>query len=423
MDSKIRVAFIKFGGLSAGGTEKWLQMMAANLPRNEFEVDYYYCDAAPYCKSSYKHADTDENRLKYMNDNNVTLIKFRVGFKDVSKYTHDWTDTDFWQLFDEKNYDLIQTAKAGPEEYPFYLINKPVVEYITLGTGVDFGKNIARSIHLSNWQRLRWFKKGGDIKKSSIIPIPVERPINNENLRKDLLIPDNAIVMGLHQRVDNEIYSEVPLNSYRQINSDNKYFIVMGGGDMYKEQAKKLGLKNVLFLKHSADPEKISKFLNTLDIYAHGRKDGETFGTVLAEAMIHGLPCLSHSSEVANAQPETMGPGGFFAKDQNEYTDLLQKLFSDEKLRIETGNSGKKYAEENYLLDVCLKKLLDIYKYVLNKNKIIPEDKFLFKGSVILKIKRAILRNIVYRKIKMLAYEKIFNTKQLIKKYVKPNNS
>ena len=104
MDSKIRVAFIKFGGLSAGGTEKWLQMMAANLPRNEFEVDYYYCDAAPYCKSSYKHADTDENRLKYMNDNNVTLIKFRVGFKDVSKYTHDWTDTDFWQLFDEKNF-------------------------------------------------------------------------------------------------------------------------------------------------------------------------------------------------------------------------------------------------------------------------------------------------------------------------------
>ena len=31
---KIRVAFVKFGGLAAGGTERWLQMMAANQPRD-----------------------------------------------------------------------------------------------------------------------------------------------------------------------------------------------------------------------------------------------------------------------------------------------------------------------------------------------------------------------------------------------------
>ena len=36
---KIRVAFIKFAGLAAGGTEKYLQTLATNLPKDEFEVE------------------------------------------------------------------------------------------------------------------------------------------------------------------------------------------------------------------------------------------------------------------------------------------------------------------------------------------------------------------------------------------------
>jgi hypothetical protein len=53
LTSSVRIASVKFGGLSAGGTKRWLQMMAVNL-RELFEVDYYYCDAAP-CMGSYKH--------------------------------------------------------------------------------------------------------------------------------------------------------------------------------------------------------------------------------------------------------------------------------------------------------------------------------------------------------------------------------
>ena len=34
----IKVAFIKYGGLSAGGTEVHLQTLAANLPKNNFDT-------------------------------------------------------------------------------------------------------------------------------------------------------------------------------------------------------------------------------------------------------------------------------------------------------------------------------------------------------------------------------------------------
>ena len=48
----IKIAFIKFGGMANGGTEKYLQTIAAHLPKDEFEVDFFYCDAAPV---SYTH--------------------------------------------------------------------------------------------------------------------------------------------------------------------------------------------------------------------------------------------------------------------------------------------------------------------------------------------------------------------------------
>ena len=51
----IKVAFIKFGGMANGGTEKYLQTIAAYLPKDEFEVDFFYCDAAPYIGLSLIH--------------------------------------------------------------------------------------------------------------------------------------------------------------------------------------------------------------------------------------------------------------------------------------------------------------------------------------------------------------------------------
>jgi glycosyltransferase involved in cell wall biosynthesis len=76
------------------------------------------------------------------------------------------------------------------------------------------------------------------------------------------------------------------------------------------ENKLKTKFKNIHFLGEDGDNIQISKFLNTIDIFAHGRKDGETFGAVFAEAMMHGKPCLSHYSPIANAQKETMGNGG-----------------------------------------------------------------------------------------------------------------
>ena len=61
----IKIAFIKFGGMANGGTEKYLQTIAAHLPKDEFDVDFFYCDAAPYiCLLYTSPSPRDVNRSR-----------------------------------------------------------------------------------------------------------------------------------------------------------------------------------------------------------------------------------------------------------------------------------------------------------------------------------------------------------------------
>ena len=57
--SKIKIAFITMEGLNAGGTERFLQTIAANLPKDRYEVDYYYTPKVA------------QHRYQYMVEHNV----------------------------------------------------------------------------------------------------------------------------------------------------------------------------------------------------------------------------------------------------------------------------------------------------------------------------------------------------------------
>jgi hypothetical protein len=249
----------------------------------------------------------------------------------------------------------------------------PVVEYLALSAGVDHSPNIALSINLSQWQRRQWGAQGGDLARSEVIYVPAEPPASTDDLRAELGIPADALVAGFHQRAQDEIFSPIPLQAFAEVRAPGRWFVLMGGGPAYRRQAEELGLDNVVFLDHRDErmtdhrgaAGRISMFLNTLDVFAHGRRDGETFGAVLAEAMMHERPCLSHRSDVANAQPETMGPAGLFAEDAAEYADALGRLLADAGLRAKLAAKARPHAERYYSLATCVGRLEDAYGRVL----------------------------------------------------------
>ena len=362
----IKVAFIKFGGMANGGTEKVLQTIAAELPKDKFIVDYFYCDSAPYIGSDFVHPDTDPSRVQYVKNNGVNVIKFDVEFKDLRTATHDWVNTNFWELFDEEKYDVIQTGRSGHPEYPFTLINKtPIVDSIHLSGMAENKHNTVKTVLISKEQRDRWIMSGGPADKAVIIPNPLRIPdVGDINYREEFGWQDKFI-FGLHQRRDNHIFSPIPLEAYDEIEDDNTAFLLLGGSENYQKQAKDLGLKNFKHLPPVGELEPIHKFLNTLDVFAHGRSDGEQCSCAIIEAMSHGLPVISHTAP-SMGQLEQIGDAGKVTNSYQEYSEVMVDMIDDNNYYNECAQNSKKRYNEIYKLESIIKKYADIYEGVVN---------------------------------------------------------
>tara|TARA_R100000353_G_scaffold19439_1_gene17950 strand:- start:42 stop:1139 length:1098 start_codon:yes stop_codon:yes gene_type:complete len=363
---KIKVAFIKFGGMANGGTEKVLQTIASELPKDQFIVDYFYCDSAPYIGSDFVHPDTDPSRVQYVKDNGVNVIKFNVEFKDLTTGTHDWVNTNFWELFDEEKYDVIQTGRSGHPEYPFTLINKtPIVDSIHLSGMAENKHNTVKTVLISKEQKERWIMSGGPADKAEIIPNPLRIPdVGDINYREEFGWQDK-FVFGLHQRRDNHIFSPIPLEAYDEIEDDNTAFLLLGGSENYQKQARDLGLKNFKHLPPVGELEPIHKFLNTLDVYAHGRSDGEQCSCAIIEAMSHGLPVISHTAP-SMGQLEQIGDAGKVTNDYQEYSEVMVDMIDDKNYYNECAQNSKKRYNEIYKLETIIKKYADIYRGVIS---------------------------------------------------------
>ena len=119
------------------------------------------------------------------------------------------------------------------------------------------------------------------------------------------------------------------IDAYKQIENENTAFIMLGGSKLYQEQEAALGIKHIIFLPETGDSTIIFKFLNSIDVYAHGRKDGEINSQAMAEAMYFGSPIISHVSTVNNGHIECIGDAGAVLTTVAEYAHELATLQTD----------------------------------------------------------------------------------------------
>ena len=365
-EKRIRVAFIKFCGMATGGTEKVLQTIAANLDKNKFLVDFYYCDSAPYIGSDFVHPDNELDRMAYCYAGGVRLIKFSVKNKDVTTPTHDWIGSDFFDIFKENRYDVIQTGRAGHPEYPFTKIhNTPIVDSIHLAGMAENKANVYKTVLISKDQRDRWVQAGGPRDRSVIIPNPVEIPDDYTDSYIQELKLRRKFVFGMHQRDDDGIFSNIPLEAYKKIENDKTHFILLGGSARYKKQAEDLGIQNITFLPTVSELEPIHKFLNTLKVYAHGRADGEQCSCAIIEALAHNLPVISHTAP-SLGHMEQIGDAGRVVSSSEVYSLVMIKMIEDKNFYKECSANAKKRYESTYGMDAIISEYSAIYEEIKN---------------------------------------------------------
>ncbi len=360
-----KIAFIKFAGLASGGCEKYLQTIACILSKEkEFEVDYYYTNAAPYINwsSPFVHPDNDESRKKIMEEHDINLIEVNVQNKDGSGPPYTWVNTNFWDLFDESKYDYVSSARSGYPEYPFHMINKTkIIDTIHSDTGED-KDNIHKAILLCNWQAERWATNGGNIDKATIIPTFVKVPPKKESsLREKLEIPKDAFVYGFHQGNREDIFSPISLSAYNYVKRTNNYFVIMGGANQHREAAKQVNWPNIKFIDFSSSVEDIHDFLGGIDVFAHARQDGEVCSAAIIEALYHGKPVISHPAMNMGHEEQIRGCG-FMANTLEEYIQEMYRLENNKEYYDDKVEKTLARYNERYDYNVVKQKILDVYR-------------------------------------------------------------
>lgn len=120
-----------------------------------------------------------------------------------------------------------------------------------------------------------------------IIPYIVDLPDCNENMRKVLNIPDDAIVFG---RYGGDVEFNIVF-VYEAIaeflhTSTNRYFLFMGTRPFYNHP-------RIIYLEKNVDLMYKTRFINTCDAMIHARTMGETFGLAVAEFSLKNKPVIT----------------------------------------------------------------------------------------------------------------------------------
>jgi len=120
-----------------------------------------------------------------------------------------------------------------------------------------------------------------------VIPHIVDLPDSNENLRKELNIPNDAIVLGRYGGVDQFNISITIEAIIEFLNLEtNAYFLFMNTFQFYNHP-------RIIYLDRNVDLLYKVKFINTCDAMIHSRFMGETFGLSIAEFSIKNKPIIT----------------------------------------------------------------------------------------------------------------------------------
>ena len=226
---------------------------------------------------------------------------------------------------------------------------------------------VARMYFVSQWlldNKATWAKRDP---RARVMYNLTDPPEATTDLRAELHIPHEAFVIGRVGRADNGIHDPISLEAVARMQDDRTWFLALNPPPAMVADAKRLGLRHFVPLPGTADSVWLSRFYNTMDVLAHARRDGETFGCNIAEAMIHGKPVVSHLCAFMNAQTETVADGGTVVAqgDATGYAEALRRLRDDRAYYAATSARALNRAQKDYESSLLVHRLKEDYLALL----------------------------------------------------------
>lgn len=375
--AKLRVVFY-CNQLGIGGTEKSIEIFCKNLNREKFEVFVVTQFFRPALLEEIRVSvrallgSTTARGKKKMWE----LMNARIPlFQNILGHSHvllaDGTPEDLRKKILDLDPDILHVFYAGRAEPPtsdeFIMRSIPVtltMNAFELENTAPAAKLIKKYFLPTQWileNACPWAK--GD-PRAGVFPFAIEKPASSENLRAKLGIPKDAFVLGRVGRPDPGIHDPISLRAYEKIQSENTYFLALSAPENMIAEAAQMGLKNFVPLAPLTSPEDLSKFYNTIDVLAHARRDGETFGCNIAEAMIHGKPVVSHLSNFMEGHIDVLGDTGVMVQKDDflGYANALKKFRDDPSHRQSEGERCRARVLSLFEAESLTRRLEKIYE-------------------------------------------------------------
>lgn len=347
--------------LGLGGTEKTMQLLCRGLDPALFEV-HALAPRSPvpasrvWLNSAKALLGVRSARAKR---EQYAQIGSRVGefVRDFGPRLHLYAPGELSATLRRLSPQILHVHHSGASEPP--LNDRAAVAGIPVlfSTNV-FGEKpdpadlarLSRILFVSGWLKDRAPWAAGD-PRCGVLPCPIEAPASADDLRAELGIPKGTFVIGRAGRNADDIHDGISLRAYRRIEDEGTVFLALSAPPAMRREARELGIKRILWLDPTVDAVFLSRFYNTLDVLAHARLDGETFGMVIAEALMHGKPVVTHRSGLRNAQLELVDESCGFVTERNDdvrYAEALKRLMDGPDLRRRMGEAGRRKAMDRW---------------------------------------------------------------------------
>ncbi len=301
-DSKQNILFYHFSGLSFGGTEKNLQILAKYLDKDKYNVYFLY---------SSQGAEKSSDRREYLSGVGVNLIEFTYKSKDSNyPYVIKGMKPSIFEIIDDYKIDVVVTATPGYTQFPINVITNIPIILINIFGSPTVQKNIKKGICISHEVRKKASKYVGE-EGLEVMYIPTEGPLNDSSdrgllLRRTLGFSEKDFVFGRIGRPSDEIFDPIGIRAFQNIVKEDEsvHYLIMSPPPVLKKIVEEENIPNVHFLSPTSQEEDVWAFYSAIDTLAHFRYDGESFGLNIAEAMLSRKPIITHKSHIWNAHLE-----------------------------------------------------------------------------------------------------------------------
>jgi glycosyltransferase involved in cell wall biosynthesis len=181
------------------------------------------------------------------------------------------------------------------------------------------------------------------------VPYMVDLPDINEDMREELGIPKDALVIGRNGGSDTFDIPFVKQAIQVVLNERKDIWFIFQLTDKFIDH------ERVIFLPGSSDMNTKVRFINTSDAMLHARYVGESFGLSCAEFSIRNKPVITYEKSPERNHIDTLGEKGIYYENYSEILHILRNL---DKKEI---NSLEWNCYQDYTPEKVVQKFKEVY--------------------------------------------------------------